>query len=58
MNAANEVLVERFQRGEISWIGIGQKLEKIMSSHREVDLLDLHLLFEVDQEARRVAEHA
>lgn len=58
MNAANEILVERFAQGEISWAGIGEKLEKIMSSHREVDLVNLDLLFEVDREARRIAMKA
>jgi 1-deoxy-D-xylulose-5-phosphate reductoisomerase len=55
MNAADEILVERFAKGEISWVEIGQKLEKLMSSHREVDLVDLELLQEVDREARREA---
>ncbi len=58
LNAANEVLVERFLQKKISWIDIGQKLEKIISSHREVELVDLEVLFEVDQEARREAMQA
>jgi 1-deoxy-D-xylulose-5-phosphate reductoisomerase len=58
MNAANEVLVRRFAEKEISWMSIGQKLEKIMSSHRERDVVDLELLFEVDKEARRKALRA
>ena len=55
MNAANEILVERFLQGAISWSAIGDKLEKLMSSHREVDVLTLESILAVDSETRCIA---
>lgn len=55
MNAANEVLVDRFLEGEIGWIEIGKKLETLMHAHHSQPQVDLELLFQVDQEARQRA---
>lgn len=55
LNAANEVLVEKFLRKEISWIEIGQKLEKLISSHDPQNLLTLEATIEIDLAARRKA---
>ena len=55
LNAANEVIVDRFLKGGFRWCEIGVKLERVMGickSHRMNDLED-HLA--ADQEARRVA---
>ena len=56
LNAANEILVGRFLRGEIPWIDLGRKLEKLMSSHSSRDLVTLEAILAVDRETRRKAE--
>jgi 1-deoxy-D-xylulose-5-phosphate reductoisomerase len=55
MNAANEVLVQRFLAREISWGEIGIQLERLMSRHRiqTVDALDAILA--IDAQAREEA---
>ena len=58
LNAANEVLVERFLRGEHRWIDIGRKLEKLMSSHCPVNMLSLDQILAVDQQIREQAKKA
>lgn len=55
MNAANEILVERFLEGKIDWIEIGKKLEALMAKHQSVPQESLEILFEVDQSAREMA---
>ncbi|MEM8727883.1 MAG: 1-deoxy-D-xylulose-5-phosphate reductoisomerase [Chlamydiota bacterium] len=55
MNAANEVLVDRFLKGEIGWIEIGKRLETLMGTHRVLPQESFETLLEVDQEARRMA---
>lgn len=55
LNAANEVLVEKFLKGKISWIEIGAKLEKLISSHQPQNLLTLEAVLEVDGLAREKA---
>ena len=55
MNAANEVLVNRFLNYEISWPSIGQKLEKLMSSHNPDDMLTLDSILSVEHQARKEA---
>lgn len=56
MNAANEVLVERFCQGEVSWLGISEKLEKLMMRHQVVKTLSIDSILAVDQEARLEAK--
>jgi 1-deoxy-D-xylulose-5-phosphate reductoisomerase len=56
LNAANEVLVERFCRGELSWLGIGEKLETLLERHRVLRETSVDTLLEVDREARLEAE--
>lgn len=58
LNAANEVLVDRFLKREISWTSIGIKLEKLISSHRPENLLTLEAILSVDQSAREEARSA
>ncbi len=55
LNAANEVLVEKFLKKKISWIEIGEKLEKLISSHDPQNLLTLEAILEVDAKARERA---
>jgi 1-deoxy-D-xylulose-5-phosphate reductoisomerase len=56
LNAANEVLVEKFLKGKISWMGIGEKLQKLIASHQSVSVLTLESIQAVDEDARRLAE--
>ena len=56
LNAANEVLVERFLRGELRWVDIAIKLEKLMSLHSPVDMLNLDTILAVDREIRKMAK--
>jgi 1-deoxy-D-xylulose-5-phosphate reductoisomerase len=58
MNAANEVLVERFLKGLISWTDIAKKLESLMQVHVVQRDLGLEDILYVDQEAREEAFHA
>ncbi|MGB7978606.1 MAG: 1-deoxy-D-xylulose-5-phosphate reductoisomerase [Chlamydiales bacterium] len=55
LNAANEVLVDRFLKQKISWTEIGEKLEKLISSHDPQNLLTLEAILEVDGLAREKA---
>lgn len=55
LNAANEILVERFLQKKISWKEIGTKLEKLISSHEPLNLLTLEAILEVDSLAREKA---
>jgi 1-deoxy-D-xylulose-5-phosphate reductoisomerase len=58
LNAANEVLVDRFLKKQISWVEIGSKLEKLISSHHPQILLTLEAILEVDSLAREKASIA
>ncbi|SCA58932.1 1-deoxy-D-xylulose 5-phosphate reductoisomerase [Chlamydiales bacterium SCGC AB-751-O23] len=55
LNAANETLVERFINKEISWVGISQKLERLLEKHNKIPLQDLLSISEVDNRARKEA---
>jgi len=55
LNAANEILVDRFVKGKIPWTAIGEKLEKLISSHQPKDVLTLEAILAVDADARRRA---
>ncbi len=55
MNAANEVLVDRFLQGQIGWIEIGQKLECLLSKHQKQMPKHYEELAFIDADAR---EHA
>lgn len=52
MNAANEVLVNRFLNGEIGWNDISSKLESLMAAHCPQNSLDLNKIIEIDEYAR------
>jgi len=55
INAANEVLVNRFLNGNIGWSDIGKKLEVLFGQHRSVSQESLEMLLQVDQMARKMA---
>ncbi len=55
LNAANEVLVERFLKQEISWNGITSLLEKLMSKHQMMPVESLESILAIDQVARKEA---
>jgi 1-deoxy-D-xylulose-5-phosphate reductoisomerase len=57
MNAANEVLVNRFLQKEIGWLDIGNKLTSLMSSHDVITLNSLEEVMAVDALAREEAVH-
>lgn len=56
LNAANEVLVERFLKEEISWIDIGNKLESLLAKHNKCAITDLYAIKAVDENARELAK--
>lgn len=55
MNAANEVLVNRFVKGAIGWKDIGKKLALLMAKHQSTPQDNLQTLLAVDQTAREMA---
>lgn len=56
MNAANEVLVQRFLEKQISWKEIGQKLEHLMERHQKTPLDQVDTVLGIDSEARVLAQ--
>jgi 1-deoxy-D-xylulose-5-phosphate reductoisomerase len=55
MNAANEVLVERFIKGQLSWKAISAKLEALMLGHDSRPAHSVEDILAVDQLARQEA---
>lgn len=55
LNAANEVLVDRFLKREISWKEIPQCLERLLQRHEAVALDSLDTILSIDHEARQEA---
>lgn len=55
MNAANEVAVESFLQGEISYLQIAALIEKTMDSHQAHNLGSIEEVLEVDQWGRTTA---
>lgn len=55
MNAANEILVERFLSGKISWKEIGTRLEALMLQHRIEKIDSFDTILEIDALARKEA---
>lgn len=55
MNAANEVLVERFLKGDFTWGKIAENLEELMERHTAYPITDLESVFEADRQARAEA---
>lgn len=58
LNAANEILVNRFLDRKISWKEIGNKLEQLMSRHSVTSINSLDDVIAVDTQAREEAARA
>lgn len=58
MNAANEKLVERFLEKRISWLDIGDKLERLMDAHSIHPVQSLDDVLAADAQAQQDALHA
>ena len=58
MNAANEVLVQRFLNKHIAWSDIGAKLETLMLRHPITSVHSLEEILAIDQLAREEAQKA
>ncbi|MDQ6419221.1 1-deoxy-D-xylulose-5-phosphate reductoisomerase [Paenibacillus sp. LHD-117] len=54
-NAANEIAVDRFLKGEISFLDIERVLETVVERHEVCEINDLQSIAEVDAWARRLA---
>ncbi|MFC6331131.1 1-deoxy-D-xylulose-5-phosphate reductoisomerase [Paenibacillus septentrionalis] len=54
-NAANEVAVDRFLKGEISFLGIEHVVEAVLSKHNNCKVDSIEAIVAVDQEARAIA---
>lgn len=56
LNAANEVLVERFCRGDVSWLSIGEKLDTLLQKYKMPAVaIEVASILETEKEARRAA---
>ena len=53
MNAANEVLVDKFLKGKISFVDIEKNIEKILELHTPSYNLGLNDIIEIDQIIRK-----
>lgn len=58
LNSANQVLVERCLKKEISWQGIPQKLELLLTQHQTVPIESMETVFSVDRLAKELAVRA
>ena len=56
LNAANEIAVEAFLKGKISFLEIGEINEQVMRDARTIQAPTLTDFLETDKEARRLAE--
>ncbi len=55
LNAANEVAVQAFLAGEISFVAIAKLVAATLDQHRQQAVSDIQAVMQVDQEARRLA---
>lgn len=55
LNAANEVLVDRFLRKEIGWREIGSRLEELFCRHEIEKIINVEKILEIDMLAREQA---
>jgi len=56
LNAANEMAVEAFLRGEISFLAIEDWVERALSAHDPIPNPDMETILAVDQQTRRLME--
>ena len=54
LNAANEVAVDAFLQGGLSWLSIAEVLEEALSLHHGSDMDSVDVVLEVDRQAREV----
>ncbi len=54
-NAANEVAVSRFIRGELSFLGISELVEAVMARMPRANVVSLDDVLQIDAQARRIA---
>jgi 1-deoxy-D-xylulose-5-phosphate reductoisomerase len=54
-NAANEIAVSRFLKGEINFLAIETIIEKVLTNHKTVAFPSLEAILEADAWARREA---
>jgi len=52
LNAANEILVQRFLLGKITWLDIEKKLEKIMFSHNPKEIKAFEDVIDIEKQAK------
>jgi 1-deoxy-D-xylulose-5-phosphate reductoisomerase len=57
MNAANEILVERFLAGKMTWHDISVQLEELMQQHKVIPVDSLDAILAVDAQARKEASN-
>jgi len=55
LNAANEVLVERFCKGSVTWRGIGETLEQLLNRNQVSSEISLEAIIETNNKARKDA---
>lgn len=58
LNAANEILVERFLKGELPWCAIASTLETLLEEHPAIEIGDITDILAIDQQARQEAKKA
>ncbi len=56
LNAANEILVDRFIRGEISWTDIPAGLEELLERHSPLPVDTVDEILDIDRDARLSAQ--
>lgn len=55
LNASNEILVQRFLHGEITWLAIEKNLEKLLFSHKPEKIFSYDDVIMVEKEAKEKA---
>jgi 1-deoxy-D-xylulose-5-phosphate reductoisomerase len=55
INGANDVCVDKFLSGEISFLAIAETLEKVLNSYKNRDAEDIDDIIEIDRWAKKYA---
>jgi 1-deoxy-D-xylulose-5-phosphate reductoisomerase len=58
LNAANEVVVQAFLDGEISWVGIPDLLDEVLQQFDGTSATSADVVYDVDRRARQAASAA
>jgi len=53
LNAANEVLADRFLQNQIKFTDIPETIEKVLNSHKKTDIMSVEDVLELDSEIRK-----